>query len=406
MTSVQAARATAETGTPGRRVSTLELFFDLVFVFTITQLTVLLARDLSFAQAGRVLLLFSVLFWMYGAYAYLTNQVPPETIARRLPLFLGMCGFLTCAMAIPGVFGSDGVAFGLGFLLVTLVHSALYAIVHGRYVLSFALTNVLAALCVTAAGAVGGRDADLLWVAALLLQNVTPLISSHVTGNYSTGDHDTGGDGTGIRARVTDQVGGLDPAHFVERHGLLLIVAFGESVIAIGAGAGGLRLDWALFGGISLALALALALWWTYFDQDEAAAEEALHRASGISRFRLTMAAYYYSFIPMLLGIALLAAGVKRSIGHLSGHLDTAPALALAGGVALFLAGNVAFRGALGIDPLRYRTVGAASALATAALGTLLSAPAEFFGLVVVLVALLLAEARAATRAAASRPAG
>ncbi|MFD9634450.1 low temperature requirement protein A [Streptomyces violascens] len=375
---------TVEAGSAaGRRVSTLELFFDLVFVFTITQLTVLLTHDLSFAQAGRVLLIFAVLFWMYGAYAYLTNQVPPETNARRFSLVLGMCGFLTCALAIPGVFTTNGVAFGLGFLLVTVVHSALYALLHGRYVLSFALTNVLAALCVTAAGTVSGRAAEGLWLAALVLQAVTPVLSSRVTS-------DIGGE----RVPVTGRVGALDPAHFVERHGLLLIVAFGESVIAIGVGSGELTLDWGLFGGVALALALATALWWTYFIRDEEAAEEALRALSGLARFRVTMLAYYYSFVPMLLGVAVLAAGVKKSIGHLPEQLPTAPAVALAGGVTLFLAGNVAFRAALRITPLLFRAAGAAAALATVPLGTHVSSLAELFALVSVLVAMLLSEAR------------
>ncbi|MFE3526332.1 low temperature requirement protein A [Streptomyces sp. NPDC059161] len=367
----------------GRRVSTLELFFDLVFVFTITQLTVLLTHDLSFAQAGRVLLIFAVLFWMYGAYAYLTNQVPPETNARRIPLILGMCGFLTCALAIPGVFTTNGVAFGLGFLLVTVVHSALYALLHGRYVLSFALTNVLAALCVTAAGTVSGRAAEGLWLAALVLQNITPILSSRISADVN-----------GERVPVTGRVGGLDPAHFVERHGLLLIVAFGESVIAIGVGSGELKLDWGMFGGVALALALATALWWTYFIRDEEAAEVALRAASGLARFRLTMLAYYYSFVPMLLGVAVLAAGVKKSIGQLPEHLPTAPAVALAGGVALFLAGNAAFRATLRITPLRFRAGAAVVALATVPLGTRVSSLAELFALVLALVMMLLAEAR------------
>ncbi|MFG2717727.1 low temperature requirement protein A [Streptomyces sp. NPDC048416] len=381
----------------GRRVSTLELFFDLVFVFTITQLTVLLTHDLSFAQAGRVLLIFAVLFWMYGAYAYLTNQVPPETNARRIPLILGMCGFLTCALAVPRVFTTDGVAFGLGFLLVTVVHSALYALLHGRYVLAFALTNVLAALCVTAAGTVGGRAAEGLWLAALVLQAITPLLSGRVTSDLD-----------GERIPVTGRVGALDPAHFVERHGLLLIVAFGESVIAIGVGSGDLALNWGLFSGVALALALATALWWTYFIRDEEAAERALRTVSGPARFRMTMLAYYYSFVPMLLGVAVLAAGVKRSIGHLPQELPTAPAVALAGGVALFLAGNVAFRAALRIAPLGFRAAGSVAALATVPLGTHLASLAELFALVLVLIAMLLAEARWAPCAheGAAAPAG
>lgn len=369
-----------------RRVTTLELFFDLVFVFTITQLTVLLAGDLSFAQVGRVLLIFSVLYWMYGAYAYLTNQVPPENLARRVVLMLGMFGFLTCALAIPQVFTLDGVAFGLAYLLVTGVHSALYALIHRKYVLSFALPNLAAAGCVTAAGAVHGFAVDLLWLAAVLFQQVAPVISGRITADY--------GDG---RARVTEHVGELDPAHFVERHGLLLIIAFGESVVAIGAGAAGTRLDWPLAAGIALALALTATLWWTYFGHDESAAEHALGRASGIQRFRLGMRAYYYSFIPMLLGIAILSAGLKKAIGHLGDALPTAAAVALAGGVAVFLAGDLCFRRSLRISPMFFRAVGTVAVIATIPLARA-SAAVQLLGLAIVMVLMLVAEEDARRR--------
>ncbi|MFD0636811.1 low temperature requirement protein A [Catenulispora yoronensis] len=374
-------------------MSTLELFFDLVFVFTITQLTVLLADDLSFAQAGRVLLIFSVLYWMYGAYAYLTNQVPPETLARRVVLVAGMFGFLTCALAVPKVFTSDGVAFGLAFVLVTAVHSTLYALVHGKYVLAFAIPNLVAAGCVTAAGAVDGVPSDLLWLAAVLLQQLAPIVSSRITGEYADG-----------RAAVTEHVGELDPAHFVERHGLLLIIAFGESIVAIGHGAEESHLDWTLAAGIALALALAATLWWSYFDADESAAEHALGAATGIKRFRLGMLAYYYSFIPMLLGIAFLSAGLKKAIGHLAHELPAAPAVALAGGVAVFLVGDLCFRWSLGIAPMRYRAVGILAVLATVPLARAASA-AQLLGLTVVMVLMLVAEGRGRRRDAPPAPA-
>ncbi|WP_329125477.1 low temperature requirement protein A [Streptomyces sp. NBC_01465] len=366
-----------------RRVTTLELFFDLVFVFTLTQLTVLLAHDLTFRTAGRVLLIFIVLFWMYGSYAYLTNQVPPETNARRLPLVLGMSGFLICALAIPRAFHGGGVAFGLGFLLVVLVHSSLYALFHGLSVLSFATPNVAAAVLITVAGAYDGHTAEAMWLVAIAVQNLSPILASRITGK----DADS-------RSLVSARVGGLDPGHFVERHGLLLIVAFGESVIAIGVGTGNLHLDLSLYGAVLLSLALATALWWTYFLRDEALAEAALHRVSGRGRFRLTMAAYYYCFVPMLLGVAVLAAGVKKSIGHLPEHLPAGPAVALAGGIALFLAGNVAFRAVLHIRPLGFRAAATAAVLATIPLGTGVSALVQLCALVVVLVAMLTAEAR------------
>jgi len=113
------------------RVSTLELFFDLVFVFTLTQLTTLLAGDLTAGTMTRVVLIFDVLFWMYAAYAWLTNMVPPDRTARRLLLTVGMAAFLVCALAVPRAFDGGGVAFGLGYLLVFGVHGGLYAEVAG-----------------------------------------------------------------------------------------------------------------------------------------------------------------------------------------------------------------------------------------------------------------------------------
>ena len=110
-----------------QRVTALELFFDLVFVFTLTQLTALLTADLSWEAAAQVLLIFSVLWWMYAAYAWLTNQVPPDRDSRRITLMVGMAAFLVCALTIPRAFDDGGLAFGLGYLAVVIVHSALYA---------------------------------------------------------------------------------------------------------------------------------------------------------------------------------------------------------------------------------------------------------------------------------------
>ncbi|MFE2303946.1 low temperature requirement protein A [Streptomyces sp. NPDC059445] len=368
----------------GRRVSTLELFFDLVFVFTLTQLTVLLAADLSFATAARVALIFVVLFWMYGAYAYLTNQVPPDRPSRRILLMLGMGAFLVCALAIPRAFDDGGVVFGLGFLGVVLVHSALYTRSHGRDVIWYAVPNALAALAVTAAGLFDGPGADGLWLLAVVLQFVTPFFAEH--GARRRGGRDA--------AVLRAQLGALDPAHFVERHGLLLIVAFGESVIAIGIGIGSRPLTVDLFVGAFLALALAGALWWTYFVRDEHAAEAVFTATPPDRRWRLAMNAYYYAFLPMLLGIAYCATGVKKTLGHLTEHSATGPALTLAGGVALFLAGDVAFRSVLRLWPVTFRAAAVPVAAATALLGIRFSAVTELLALVGVLVVMLGAEAR------------
>jgi low temperature requirement protein LtrA len=365
------------------RVSTLELFFDLVFVFTLTQLTGLLADDLSPAGVARVVVIFDVLFWMYAAYAWLTNMCPPDRPARRLLLIGGMAAFLVCALAVPRAFDGGGVAFGLGYLLVVLVHGGLYASVAGAAVLWFAVPNALAALSLIAAGFLDGPAAYALWAVPVVNQFVTPRLSTRAA--------------TRLRVR---------PAHFVERHGLLLLVALGESVVAIGIGLGGEPLDVGLFAVAVLGLALAAGLWWAYFAGDEEGAERTLTAAPADRRFRLANNAYFYAFIPMLLGVIVLAAGVKKSIGHVGDPLAAGPALALAGGVALYLAGDVAFRRTLEIRPVGFRAAGAMLALATLLLGVWLAAGVQLVALVAVLVATIAAERRwrlAATPSPSSR---
>ncbi|MCX4717011.1 MULTISPECIES: low temperature requirement protein A [Streptomyces] len=378
------------------RVSTLELFFDLVFVFTITQLTVLLADDLTPRGAGQVVLIFTVLFWMYGGYAHLTNQVPPDRTVRRVLLMLAMGAFLVCALAVPTAFGAGGIAFGLGYLLVVLVHGALFTQAHGRGVLWFALPNVLCALSVTAAGFFDGLPAWGLWMLALLLQFVTPVVVQRVAASGAAEPEapEVAETVEGPGQTVGDQLGGMNAAHLVERHGLLLIIVFGESVIAIGIGVGSLPLSLGIAGGAFLALTIASAMWWMYFVRDEGRAEEVFERTPAERRFKLAMVAYYYAFLPMLLGIAVFAAGVKKTIGHLGEHLHTGPAVALAGGVALYLAGDLAFRAALGIGPARYRAAALVLALATVPVGTSWTGAGQLVALACVLVGALAAEGR------------
>jgi low temperature requirement protein LtrA len=157
----------------------------------------------------------------------------------------------------------------------------------------------------------------------------------------------------------------IQPAHFVERHGALMIVAFGESVADVGIGAEGSPVDAALALSATLGLALTAALWWAFFGTgDDDRAEEMLTSAAPGRRPRLVLTAYFYAYIPMLLGIMTIAAGLRSSIGHPGATLTAGPAIALAGGVTLFLAGDVAFRAVLGIGRSRYRMLAAVLALA------------------------------------------
>ena len=356
------------------RVSSLELFFDLVFVFTLTQLTSLLAHDLAAETVLRVVLIFVVLYWMYSGYGWLTNQVPPDRTGRRLLLILGMAAFLLCALAIPRAFGEGGVAFGLGYLAVVALHAGLYGLVLGTGVAPLAALNVLAALAVTAAGLVAGSARYGLWLGAILIQLVTPLM-------------------VGRERRFE-----LRPRHFVERHGLLLIVALGESVVAVGIGIGDVAPSLGVFLTASLGLALAAALWWAYFVGDEEAAERAMVAASPAERFRLAINAYFFAYIPMLLGIVAIAAGVEHALGHVGERLDRGSALVLAAGVAAHLAGDVLFRRVMGIRPVATRAVASVAALATVVPGMMVAALAELVLLLAILVATLAWEATLRSR--------
>lgn len=215
----------AAAGLPGQRgdgdevplrVSTLEIFFDLVFAFTLTQLTSVLAAGPSLLAVGQVLLVFGLLWWMYGGYAWLTNTRPPVHAAERLLLLLGMAGFLIVGLAMPSGFASYGVVLGIGYLVVVVVHAVLYYRVNAS-ILRVAPFNIFSALLVIVAGLLHGKAgqaslaAYLLWVLALVVQLGSPLIV-HPARRFQ-----------------------LRPAHFCERHSALIIVAIGESVAGLDA---------------------------------------------------------------------------------------------------------------------------------------------------------------------------
>ena len=176
----------------------------------------------------------------------------------------------------------------------------------------------------------------------------------------------------------------------------MLLIAFGESIVAIGVGTGDLKLDASFFGAALLGLALVATLWWTYFGGDEESAQRALAAESVDRRGRLALRAYYQAFAPMLLGVIAIAAGVKKSLGHIHEELITGAALALAGGVALYLFGDVIFRFVLRLSPIRYRAAAAALGLGTIPLGVYVNGATQLIALVAVLAALLVVEARTA----------
>jgi low temperature requirement protein LtrA len=357
------------------RVSTLELFFDLVFVFTITQLTAVLSDDPTPRGLLRVVLMLGVIYYMYGGYAWLTNAVAADRAARRLLLLGGMAGYLVLALAIPRAFSEGDAAFGVAYLVVVAIHAGLFTRAGPthtvRAVFRLAPFNLGSALLVLAAVLVEGTLAYLLWAAAFALEWFTPILAG--TGGFR-----------------------IAPAHFVERHGLVVIVALGESIVAIGIGAADLPVDPALASVAVLGLLLAACLWWAYFGgDDDTRAERALAAVPDDRRGWVAIQAFGYWHLLMLLGVIAMAAGLKDAIGHAFDPLDLAHALMLAGGAALFLAGDLLFRRTLHLGPAALRATAAALALATVPVGLALSALAQLTTLVLVLAAALTLERRA-----------
>ncbi len=366
------------------RVTTIELFFDLVFAFTLTQLTALLADQASLAALAQVLLIFTLIWWMYAGYAWLTNARPPVRSAERLLLLVGMAGLLIVGLAIPAGFSSNGVPLGLGYVVVVLVHATLYFRVN-RNILRIAPFSIASALLIIAAGILSRPAGNhrpavyALWILAVVIQLGSPLIV-HPRGLF-----------------------GLRPAHIVERHTALVIVALGESGAAVGIGAAQLAdrvggMSTGLVAVTLLGLALSAALWWALFggNEDEQA-ERALTGADSGRRTAVILNAYFYAHTPLLLGVIAVAAGIEQSIARAAAPPSaepTAAAIALAAGTVALLAGDIAFRRLLRIGRGRLRMVAAAAAAATVGAGLSAGLPAQMALLAAILIAMIAAERR------------
>ncbi|HJU90228.1 MAG TPA: low temperature requirement protein A [Gemmatimonadaceae bacterium] len=358
-------------GAPAGAVTPVEIFFDIVFVFTLTQLTRTLEADLTLPGVGRILLVFCVLWWMYGGYAWLTNHVPPRRPSQKLLLFAGMAGFFVAAIGIPGAFSETGIIFGTGYFIVICVHLLLFTQADALAgVARLAPFNIGAALLVLAAGFQRGTAVYVFWLAAFVLMAVVPYLVPRLSWV-----------GAARSFHIT-------PAHFVERHALLLIIALGESVIAIGMGVDTSHLGAGMLGMIVLALLLPSALWWAYFT-DVPAAERALHDAQGERRSLLSTKAYFFAHIPVLLGIIVAAAGIHSAIAHPADPATPAAAAALSGGVALFLFGMAHFRRSLRIASVPARLLAGLAILTTIPVGLLVSSGAQLAAVVVVMIAML-----------------
>jgi low temperature requirement protein LtrA len=309
----------------GERVTPLELFFDLVFVLAITQCTALMAHHPTWSGIAQGLLVLGILWWAWTGYAWLTSVVDPEEGAVRLIIFGAMAALLLVSLCVPEAFGSLGLAFALILGVVRTAHIALFMLASPdddglrHSVLGLAVSTLIAVALLALASAFDGLAQGALWALALFLD---------MGGPYFFGSE-------GWK---------LMPGHFAERHGLIVIIALGESIVAIGVGAAH-ELSLGIGTAAVLGVALTAAMWWVYFDVVAIVSGRRLAEAeTGRAQNELARDSYSYLHLIMIAGIVLTALGLKTTIGHFGDHLHAVPAFALLGGVALYLLGLVAFR--------------------------------------------------------------
>jgi low temperature requirement protein LtrA len=316
-------------------VTPIELFFDLVFVFVLTQATHQVESHPGWSGLFQGLLPLAALWWMFGAFSWLTNAVRPDAVGLRLLMVLTMAAFFVMGLDLPYAFDPDGWAFGLAFLVAVAMHVALFLTATEASaragIVRLAPFNALGGVLILIAPHLPDAGTWACWVAAVVV-----LYLSMVIGR--------------IRGFV------VEPHHFVERHGLIILIVLGESVVAVGIGAGGRPVDWQLAGGILLGIAVAAGIWWTYFAGDDERAVRAMSDAPVERRQMLGYVAFGLAHAVMIVGIVLVAAGISDGIHHLGTDTDR---WWLGSGVAVFLLGHAWHRYVLGTGPVGARVVAA-----------------------------------------------
>jgi low temperature requirement protein LtrA len=371
----------------GHRVTTLELFFDLVFVFAITQVTGYMASHLTPTGMIEGLILLALIWWAWVGYAWLGTTIRFDEGLVRVLLFAAMGMLLVISIGLPEAFGDMPGGFDGALTTPTVVVLA-YAAVRVLHLGLFALAGRDDPAMRAAVGRFGagvGAAMALLLVGSALggwaqIGLYAAAISIDILGAYVGG-------GAGWA---------LNPGHFAERHGLIVIIALGESIVAIGAGASELPLSLPISVTALLGLVIAACLWWVYFDITALAAERTLATLTGPERNRAARDAYSVAHLPMIAGIVLLALGVKKTMTlvgteplDLWGHVKPLAAVSLAGGVALYLIGHLAFRLRMEHSWSRPRAVATAVCLALACAAPFLPTVALLIAVALVLCVLV-----------------
>jgi low temperature requirement protein LtrA len=305
-------------------VTVLELFFDLVFVFAITQVTTLLADEPTWTGMAEALAILAVLWSAWTAYAWLANSVCGDGGAIRIALFAAMGAILVLALSMPEAFGAGGLVFGVAYLVIRTEHIGAYLLVARgdvrlqRAIARLAFATMAASVLLVLAGGLDGTGRVLCWAGALLIEFA--------------------------QSRASPRGWAVHPEHLAERYGLAIMIALGESVVALGVGAERSAPEAGVIVGALLGMATAAGLWWAYFDVDAIAGARGLRDARPTDQVLLARDAYTYLHFPLLSGVVFFAFGVKHAMVDLTAHLALVPAVALGGGIATYLVASSAFR--------------------------------------------------------------
>ena len=369
-----------------QKSTTLELFFDLVFVFAITQLSHSLLGHLTVTGAAKTLFLLLVVWWAWTYTTWMTNFMDPDSITVRVVLMATMLASLLMAIAIPAAFGGRAWIFALAYVVLQVGRNAfvVWASPAGSAVrntfASILVWSIASGVPYIAGGFLSGGTRVAVWLAALAIDFAGPALLYRVPG---------------LRRVVTDDWE-IDSGHFSERFQLFIIIALGESIVITGATASNLQIDLARATAIAVAFVGSAALWWLYFSY---VAEIATRRlAQSDERGRLARDAYTYLHLPIVAGIIVSAVGDEIIIAQPGRALHAPELIALASGPMLYLAGHLLFRLRMAGSMSTKRLVGVIAIGGCGILGVVLPALAVGTLIAAVLVALIVAETRTAQR--------
>jgi len=308
--------------TEDRSASFVELFFDLVFVFGVTQVAASIHGHLDWVTLGQAAIVLSLLWWAWTQFTWTAGNADFDELRPRIVLLVATAATFVLATAVQGAFGADGAIFALAYFGVMSLWAVFYvSLIWGTDQVSGFLAYAPRVMAGSVLVLIGGFVSDdvriWFWVAAVIVNIVSTLAVER--NEYP-----------------------IVPSHFAERHGLFVIIVLGEALIAIGVGTVGGTGSLAFYVAGTVMLLTVLAMWWSYFDWLFQVGENALKAATGIAQGQLARSAYSVAHYPLVAGVILFAIGTEEILAHPELSLDNATRWAFVGGLILFLASESA----------------------------------------------------------------